>query len=159
MFDMHGETVCYNEKDETAVIIDQTLLPGEIVTLELWEKEEMYDAIKRLAVRGAPAIGVFAAIGLSVLAARDKTADEKTLIEHFLENLEYLTSSRPTAVNLFAAADEMKRTALLHKGEGADAVRAALREKALELHGKDIEVCRVKSVNTELGFSRTATVF
>ena len=127
MFDMHGETVCYNEKDETAVIIDQTLLPGEIVTLELWEKEEMYDAIKRLAVRGAPAIGVFAAIGLSVLAARDKTADEKTLIEHFLENLEYLTSSRPTAVNLFAAADEMKRTALLHKGEGADAVRAALK--------------------------------
>ena len=97
MFDMHGETVCYNEKDETAVIIDQTLLPGEIVTLELWEKEEMYDAIKRLAVRGAPAIGVFAAIGLSVLTARDKTADEKTLIEHFLENLEYLTSSRPTA--------------------------------------------------------------
>ena len=94
MFDMHGETVCYNEKDETAVIIDQTLLPGEIVTLELKEKEEMYDAIKRLAVRGAPAIGVFAAIGLSVLAARDKTADEKTLIEHFLENLEYLTSSR-----------------------------------------------------------------
>lgn len=59
MFDMHGETVCYNEKDETAVIIDQTLLPGEIVTLELWEKEEMYDAIKRLAVRGAPAIGGF----------------------------------------------------------------------------------------------------
>lgn len=57
MFDMHGETVCYNEKDETAVIIDQTSLPGEIVTLELWEKEEMYDAIKRLAVRGAPAIG------------------------------------------------------------------------------------------------------
>lgn len=142
MFDMHGETVCYNEKDETAVIIDQTLLPGEIVTLELWEKEEMYDAIKRLAVRGAPAIGVFTAIGLSVLAARDKTADEKTLIEHFLENLEYLTSSRPTAVNLFAAADEMKRTAFLHKGEGADAVRAALKEKALELHGKDIEVCR-----------------
>ena len=45
------------KKDETAVIIDQTLLPGEIVTLELWEKEEMYDAIKRLAVRGAPAIG------------------------------------------------------------------------------------------------------
>lgn len=44
MFDMHGKTVCYNEKDETAVIIDQTLLPGEIVTLELWEKEEMYDA-------------------------------------------------------------------------------------------------------------------
>ena len=142
MFDMHGETVCYNEKDETAVIIDQTLLPGEIVTLELWEKEEMYDAIKRLAVRGAPAIGVFAAIGLSVLAARDKTADEKTLIEHFLENLEYLTSSRPTAVNLFAAADEMNRTALLHKGEGADAVRAALKEKALELHDKDIEACR-----------------
>lgn len=66
MFDMHGETVCYNEKDETAVIIDQTLLPGEIVTLELWEKEEMYDAIKRLAVRGAPAIGVFAAIFPSV---------------------------------------------------------------------------------------------
>ena len=72
-------------------------MPGEIVTLELWEKEEMYDAIKRLAVRGAPARGVFSAIGLSVLTARDKTADEKTLIEHFLENLEYLTSSRPVS--------------------------------------------------------------
>lgn len=43
----------------------------------------MYDAIKRLAVRGAPAIGVFAAIGLSVLAARDKTADEKRLLSIF----------------------------------------------------------------------------
>lgn len=68
----------------------------------------MYDAIKRLAVRGAPAIGVFAAIGLSVLAARDKTADEKTLIEHFLENLEYLTSSRPTAVNLCGGGRDEK---------------------------------------------------
>ncbi|HAQ28754.1 MAG TPA: S-methyl-5-thioribose-1-phosphate isomerase [Ruminococcaceae bacterium] len=142
MFDMHGETVCYNEKDETAVIIDQTLLPGEIVIKELKEKEEMFDAIKRLEVRGAPAIGVFAAIGLSVLTARDKAPDEETVLGHFLENLEYLTSSRPTAVNLFAAADEMKKTALLHKGEGADSIRAALKEKALELHDKDIEVCR-----------------
>lgn len=83
MFDMHGETVCYNEKDETAVIIDQTLLPGEIVTLELWEKEEMYDAIKRLAVRGAPAIGVFAAIGLSVLAHATKRQTKKRLLSIF----------------------------------------------------------------------------
>ena len=54
MFDMHGETVCYNEKDETAVIIDQTLLPGEIVTLELWEKEEMFDLAGRERDTAAP---------------------------------------------------------------------------------------------------------
>lgn len=50
----------------------------------------MYDAIKRLAVRGAPAIGVFAAIGLSVLAARDKTADEKRLLSIFSKILNIL---------------------------------------------------------------------
>ena len=45
MFDMHGETVCYNAKDETAVFIDQTLVPGESVTREVWDNEELYDAI------------------------------------------------------------------------------------------------------------------
>ena len=78
MFDMHGETVCYNEKRrDRGNYRPDSFCPVKLSRLNFGKKEEMYDAIKRLAVRGAPAIGVFAAIGLSVLAARDKTADEK----------------------------------------------------------------------------------
>ena len=113
MFDLHGETVAYDTENNKLVIIDQTKLPNETVVLSLGKKEEIYTAIKELKLRGAPCIGVSAAIALSVLANESKQTDEDGFISEFLENCEYLLSSRPTAVNLFWAVEEMKKSAFL----------------------------------------------
>jgi len=91
-------------------LIDQRKLPAEFTTLQCRDIETLFDAIKTLAVRGAPAIGVSAAYGL-VLALQKLNADES--IEKALGSLakarDYLASSRPTAVNLFWALDRVCR--------------------------------------------------
>jgi methylthioribose-1-phosphate isomerase len=83
-------------------LIDQRKLPGELVRLQCRDIEQVYEAIKTLAVRGAPAIGVCAAYGLALgmqkLAAEDSLKRE---LARLVESCEYLASSRPTAVNLF----------------------------------------------------------
>ena len=80
-------------------LIEQTLLPAQFVEIDCQTQEQMWDAIKRLAVRGAPAIGVAAAFG-TVLGVRNSSA---TTTDDFLTDLQkttdYLASSRPTAVN------------------------------------------------------------
>ena len=88
MFDLHGETVAYDTENNKLVIIDQTKLPNETVVLSLGKKEEIYTAIKELKLRGAPCIGVSAAIALSVLANESKQTDEDGFISEFLENCE-----------------------------------------------------------------------
>ena len=82
-------------------ILDQTLLPGTIKRINIHTKEELWDAIKKLKVRGAPAIGVSAAYGLAVLANRIEATDFDAFYKEFKEIKDYLASSRPTAVNLF----------------------------------------------------------
>src|SRR3954454_14614428 len=91
-------------------LLDQTMLPAETVYLDITDEKQMYDAIRRLVVRGAPAIGVAAAFG-AYLGVRNFTDDN---VEIFLARLkevcDYLATSRPTAVNLFWALDRIKRT-------------------------------------------------
>lgn len=142
MFDLHGETVAYDTENNKLVIIDQTKLPNETVVLSLCKKEEICTAIKELKLRGAPCIGVSAAIALSVLANESKQTDEDGFISEFLENCEYLLSSRPTAVNLFWAVEEMKKVLFSCKGESLDNIKKALQVKALQIHGDDIECCK-----------------
>lgn len=72
MFDLHGETVAYDTENNKLVIIDQTKLPNETVVLSLGKKEEIYTAIKELKLRGAPCIGVSAAIALSSSCKREQ---------------------------------------------------------------------------------------
>src|SRR5690606_13411408 len=90
-------------------MIDQTLLPGEFRLIQVHDVETLWEAIRMLRVRGAPAIGVAAAMGV-VLGVRDAASPES-----FFENLgrtcEYLAQSRPTAVNLFWALERMQRRA------------------------------------------------
>ncbi len=89
------ETLCFT--DGKLVLIDQTRLPVELVTLECSSVEQTHDAIRRLVVRGAPAIGIAAAYGVC-LAANSENAN---LRDSCLNAVEYLATSRPTAVNLF----------------------------------------------------------
>src|SRR5262245_59923803 len=103
------------EMDGLVRLIDQTLLPTEFRTVECRDAESMWDTIRSLRVRGAPAIGVAGAMGvvLGVRKSRAKTIDE------FRADVgrvaDYLRSSRPTAVNLFWAIDRMQRAVESHR--------------------------------------------
>lgn len=126
--------------DGAAELIDQTLLPAELTYRRCTTIEEMWEAIRVLRVRGAPAIGVAAAMGV-VLGVRG-AGDEAELFEHLKRACEYLASSRPTAVNLFWALERMQRTAEAHRGEGAPAILDTLLAEAKRIRDEDAEMCR-----------------
>ncbi|MDD3169831.1 MAG: S-methyl-5-thioribose-1-phosphate isomerase [Eubacteriales bacterium] len=95
-------------EEDKMLILDQTQLPGDTIYLEMQTKEDVWDAIYKLKVRGAPAIGVAAGYGLYVCVREIKAADFQNFYRQFMEVKEYLASSRPTAVNLFWALDRME---------------------------------------------------
>ena len=145
------DTVALNEETDSVAIIDQTLLPGASHTIELTKLEDMYEAIASLRVRGAPAIGVAAAMCIYVLMKRHASDDLSSFREYFNACSDRLCSSRPTAVNLSWALDRMKKAmsaaAAAENGSGDfDAVRAhileALRTEALTIRDEDIDSCR-----------------
>ena len=103
------KTVRFNEQADGVIILDQTLLPGKEAYLTLTTAEEIWDAIYKLKVRGAPAIGVAAAYGIYVCARRIDTAEKSVFVNEFRKIKEYLAGSRPTAVNLVAALNRMER--------------------------------------------------
>jgi methylthioribose-1-phosphate isomerase len=105
--------------------IDQTELPGREVDLPLHSAEEVAGAIRRLAIRGAPLIGVAAAYGIAIELARDAGALERAC--------ETLRAARPTAANLFGAVDRVERAVGAAAGQNADAADIALNEaRAIE---------------------------
>lgn len=147
-------------EDGSAVrIVDQTLLPTELKTIDLSGAAECYDAIARLAVRGAPALGVFAGYSFYVLArgiAEGRrgafapgdvaaTSGFSTVSGPYLEYLQdvadYLGASRPTAVNLKWGLSRMMDKARGLAGHPADAALAALREEADAIWREDVEKC------------------
>jgi methylthioribose-1-phosphate isomerase len=119
-----------------ARLLDQTRLPTETVYIEITDEREMWDAIKRLVVRGAPAIGIAAAFGvyLGVRNCNDGFAKRLT------EVCDYLATSRPTAVNLFWAIDRMKR--LAGNCENIPATKARLLDEAKKMIDEDTAICR-----------------
>src|SRR5262245_59776837 len=90
-------------------IVEQTLLPSELKVIELDSAEQMWGAIKRLAVRGAPAIGIAAAYGLVLGVQRSPAITGAQFLREVDTVASYLASSRPTAVNLFWALERMKQ--------------------------------------------------
>lgn len=102
-------SVKWGPQKESVDIIDQTLLPGTIKRIQLQDKEGIWEAIKSLRVRGAPAIGVMAAYGMAVLAKEIKTDNYEEFLAKYKEVSDYLATSRPTAVNLFWALNRMLR--------------------------------------------------
>ena len=139
---LHYDTVCLDEEHNELVIIDQTKLPNEIQLLHLKGQEEIWEAIRALRVRGAPAIGVAAAIGL-YLAARESKAEKVSDFKREIHAAaEYLNSSRPTAVNLSWALKRMERV-LEQSGEGTVSdLKESLRRECISIYTEDIDVCR-----------------
>ena len=106
------ETVSLDDSRNALVILDQTKLPGEIKVLSLTSQKDIWNAIYQLQVRGAPAIGVAAAIGIYLAAKEIKDDVFEIFYEKFRAAKEYLASSRPTAVNLFWALNRMEKIVL-----------------------------------------------
>lgn len=136
------ETVSYEEEKNALVIIDQTKLPGEIELVSLTTAQEIWDAIYLLKVRGAPAIGVAAAIGLLVLACQIETDTMQEFIQIMEEKRAFLNSARPTAVNLSWALNRMMQVCYNHSEDSVQNLKKRLMREAEEIRREDIEVCR-----------------
>lgn len=139
---MHYDTVDLDDAASALVIIDQTQLPGKVVMLRLTELEDIFEAIYLLKVRGAPAIGVAAAIGVYLAAKAIDEADYDRFYAAFKKAKERLASSRPTAVNLFWALDRMDKVVRDNKDRPIDHIKRLLHDEAVEIREEDIRVCR-----------------
>src|SRR6185436_19758960 len=124
-------------------LLDQTLLPGEVRHLELDTTEGIIEAIQALRVRGAPLIGVAAAMGLAVVSQRLAAASRLTH-ESFEREAERIAASRPTAVNLRWAVEAMRRAALqfFAAGTAQPEIAALLRKEAQRIWDEDAAMCR-----------------
>lgn len=144
------ETAVLSADGNELVILDQTLLPNEIRYLHLTKKEEIWEAINKLRVRGAPAIGVAAAYGLYVVARTFDCHDSASFIASLKNAAVYLDSSRPTAVNLSWALRRMVRKAEENASCAVPELLDVLRKEADLIREEDIAISR--SIG-EYGFS------
>ena len=131
-------------QDSDIVMIDQRKLPAAEIYVTCRSVNDVTRAIKTMVIRGAPAIGVCAAMGLALGAERSKATGTKQFTTEFQRNSELLAATRPTAVNLFWAIERMKQSfasgALA--GESVDQLKARLRAEADRIHDDDIASCR-----------------
>lgn len=136
------ETVALDDENSALVIIDQTKLPGKTVILNLHTGEEIWNAIYLLQVRGAPAIGVAAAMGIYLLAKKMPTDSFSSFYEEFKKQKDYLNSSRPTAVNLSWALNRMEQKVLSLKELPVPEIVGELKKEAELMKEEDIAVCK-----------------
>lgn len=131
-------------KNNKLVLLDQTRLPQETIFLEITEEDQVWEAIKKLQVRGAPAIGMAAAYGLYLAANKINTLRPSVLYRGILERSEYLSTARPTAVNLVWALRRMENRAMLEirKGANVEEVKASLLDEAFAIQKEDEATCR-----------------
>lgn len=122
-------------------LLDQTRLPVETAYVEITDERQMWDAIKRLVVRGAPAIGVAAAFGvyLAIRNVSEDDLDARRARQRADEACEYLATSRPTAVNLFWA---LKRVRDVAHQTASGSVRQLVLNECLKILGEDTLACR-----------------
>lgn len=136
------DTVALDDAASALIIIDQTKLPNALELLHLRTQIEIWEAIRALKVRGAPAIGVAAAFGLYLAAKEIRTENDEDFFARFRAARDYLNSSRPTAVNLSWALDRMMAAALAERAAGIASVKRRLLAEARAIQAEDIEICR-----------------
>lgn len=130
-----------NEAEDAVVIIDQRVLPNHTEYLTITKPAEMFDAIKTLAVRGAPAIGIFAGYSMYVLARENGDKDFEAFHTEMKKQGEYLISSRPTAVNLSWAVNRMLNVIEKNSDKGVKEIVDILHDESIAIHKEDIEMC------------------
>ena len=136
------ETLALDEEERALVIIDQTKLPNKAEYLRLKTQGEIWTAIRELQVRGAPAIGDAAAIGIYLAALEIDTDDYNEFARRFHTAIDYLNSSRPTAVNLSWALNRMENIVKNAEGKSIAEIRRLLRDEALRIKQEDIDICK-----------------
>ena len=141
------ENVRLSDDGAAVVIIDQTLLPNETKCLELKDAGEIHEAISALRVRGAPAIGIFAAFSMYVLARQIDAGDYKAFCAEIVRIGRYLDSARPTAVNLSKQIRRMGDLVLGLAGSPIPRILDAMREEAEKIQREDIDMCRAISTH------------
>lgn len=145
-----AENVHLSDDGKSVVIIDQTKIPNELVLLTLSTAKEMYDAIKSLAVRGAPAIGICAGYSIYCLSQQIKAENFEEFYSQFKKDKDYLNSSRPTAVNLSWALNRIDALVVANKDKSISEIVKLIGEEAIKIQEEDIAMCKAIS---EYGFS------
>jgi methylthioribose-1-phosphate isomerase len=123
-------------------LVDQTLLPTALRYVECRDIATMWEAIKSLRVRGAPAIGVAGAMGVVLGVRGSKASSFDQFVTDLRAAADYLRSSRPTAVNLFWAIDRIERAAELHRDLPVAGIIERLRDEAIAIAEDDRRMCR-----------------
>lgn len=140
-----AENVYLSEDGRSVIIVDQTKLPNVLDFLTLSTAQEMYDAIKSLAVRGAPAIGICAGYCSYCLAQQIKADNFEDFYEQFQKDKDYLNSSRPTAVNLSWALNRMDSLIVANKDKSVAELVALMGKEAVAIQEEDIAMCKAIS--------------
>ena len=131
-------------KDGAIVMIDQRKLPAVEVYVTCRTANDVAKAIKTMVIRGAPAIGVAAAMGIALGMQRSKATGPKQFVTEFQKLCELMASTRPTAVNLFWAIERMKK-AFAESAQGGcsvDEIKRRLEAEARSIHDGDVASCR-----------------
>jgi methylthioribose-1-phosphate isomerase len=131
-------------KDDAVVMVDQRKLPGTEVYVTCKTAKEVAKAIKTMVIRGAPAIGVAAAMGIALGMKRSTATGTKQFVTEFQRVCDLMAATRPTAVNLFWAIERMKRTFsdAAQRGLSVAELKARLEDEARAIHDEDVESCR-----------------
>ncbi len=131
-------------KGDSVVMIDQRKLPSVELYVTCRTASEVAKAIKTMVIRGAPAIGVAAAMGIALGMRKSKATGTKQFATEFQKVCDLMAATRPTAVNLFWAIDCMKRafSAAAQSGASVDEIRQRLDAEAVRIHDEDVASCR-----------------
>ncbi|MBU1260873.1 MAG: S-methyl-5-thioribose-1-phosphate isomerase [Planctomycetes bacterium] len=134
-------------------LTDQRKLPAQFITIQCKTPDELFDAIKTLAVRGAPAIGVAEGFGVCLAARQIKSSKLSDAVKLIEEKADYLSKSRPTAVNLFWALERMKKTAcgfaVKNPNAAIDDLKQRLLAEAQKIYDEDVQMCHNIGINGE----------
>jgi methylthioribose-1-phosphate isomerase len=131
-------------QSDAVVMVDQRKLPGQEVYVRCRTGAEVAKAIKTMVIRGAPAIGVAAAMGIALAMQRSRTQGTRQYAVEFTKICDVMAATRPTAVNLFWAIDRMKRSFSegVQAGESVAELTARLVREAQLIHDEDVASCK-----------------
>jgi len=133
--------------DDKLRLIDQTKLPEELVYIETDDAQEIFSCIKRLVVRGAPAIGIAAALGLAAVCRKSQAKDKPGFLSEVKRTADYLATSRPTAVNLFWALNRCVAKLENSASSSPATLAEELLAEGLAILAEDIAMCQAIGIH------------
>jgi len=139
------KTITWNIEKNCSTMVEQNLIPFEYKKVDIKTTDEMYNAIKTMVVRGAPAIGIAGCHGVILAALEEKEQEQEgqekeAFIQNVIKKADYINSSRPTAVNLKWAIDKQIGVLKDNSNENPDKIIELLIQNAIRLENEDIEV-------------------